>query len=143
MRNQYGYDIEIVQPKMVDMIWPKVEAFLQKVVDISHEEVTLDGIYSRLCSGEEAIIVVLNGNSIVGCCVIGISEFETGKRVLQMPYCGGIGMKDWIKDGFELVKQIAFEQNCTHIRGCGRTGWDRVLPDLVKIRTVYECEVKL
>lgn len=138
-----GISIEIVPIKMIDTFWPHVEDYLKKVVDISHGEVTLDGMYSRLCEGSEVIIVVVREGIIIGCCIIGITEFETGKRVMQMPYCGGIDMKDWINEGFAMVKQIAFDQNCTHIRGCGRTGWDRVLPDLVKIRTVYECEVKL
>lgn len=138
-----GISIEIVPIKMIDTFWPHVEDYLKKVVDISHGEVTLDGMYSRLCEGSEVIIVVVREGTIIGCCIIGITEFETGKRVMQMPYCGGIDMKDWINEGFAMVKQIAFDQNCTHIRGCGRTGWDRVLPDLVKIRTVYECEVKL
>ena len=138
-----GISIEIVPIKMIDAFWPHVEDYLKKVVDISHGEVTLDGMYSRLCEGSEVIIVVVREGIIIGCCIIGITEFETGKRVMQMPYCGGIDMKDWINEGFAMVKQIAFDQNCTHIRGCGRTGWDRVLPDLVKIRTIYECEVKL
>lgn len=138
-----GISIEIVPIKMIDTFWPHVEDYLKKVVDISHGEVTLDGMYSRLCEGSEVIIVAVREGIIIGCCIIGITEFETGKRVMQMPYCGGIDMKDWINEGFAMVKQIAFDQNCTHIRGCGRTGWDRVLPDLVKIRTVYECEVKL
>lgn len=138
-----GIAIEVVPIKMIDEFWPHVEDYLKKVVDISHGEVTLDGMYSRLCEGAEVIIVVVREGIIIGCCIIGITEFETGKRVMQMPYCGGMDMKDWINEGFAMVKQIAFDQNCTHIRGCGRTGWDRVLPDLVKIRTVYECEVKL
>lgn len=138
-----GIAIEVVPIKMIDEFWPHVENYLKKVVDISHGEVTLDGMYSRLCEGAEVIIVVVREGIIIGCCIIGITEFETGKRVMQMPYCGGMDMKDWINEGFAMVKQIASDQNCTHIRGCGRTGWDRVLPDLVKIRTVYECEVKL
>ena len=138
-----GIAIEVVPINMIDTFWPHVENYLKKVVDISHGEVTLDGMYSRLCEGAEVIIVVVREGIIIGCCIIGITEFETGKRVMQMPYCGGVDMKDWINEGFAMVKQIAFDQNCTHIRGCGRTGWDRVLPDLVKIRTIYECEVKL
>lgn len=143
MITKSGLLIEVVPLELIDELWPQFKPYLDKVVEVAHGEVLIDEVYKRLQSGEEVIVGVFDGATVVGCCVLGISVFETGKKVLQMPYCGGQNMKDWIAEGFELVKQIAKGQDCTHIRGCGRAGWDRVLPDLVKIRTVYECEVTL
>lgn len=134
--------IYAIPPSLIRGLWPQMEKFLKPVIAKSYGEVTLDGIYSRLLDGTEIAVGVFDTDMhMVAVCILGISEFETGKRVLQMPYCGGVNMTSWLQEGFKVIKQIAKEQNCTHIRGCGRPGWEKALPELKKIRTVYECEV--
>lgn len=134
-------NIIVVPTDQIDFHWPEIARLLQPVIDISFGEVTLDGIHDRLMNGQEILIGVFDGPKLVCACVLGITQFETGKRVLQMPYVGGTGIDDWLADGFGLIRQIAESTGCSHIRGCGREGWGRVLPDLKRIRTIYECEV--
>jgi hypothetical protein len=134
-------NIIVVPADQIEFHWPEIAKLLQPVIDVSFGEVTLEGIYNRLMDGQEILIGVFDSTKLVCACVLGITQFETGKRVLQMPYVGGNGMEEWLVDGFDLIRQIAASTGCSHIRGCGREGWGRVLPDLKRIRSIYECEV--
>jgi hypothetical protein len=139
--NMDKFNFIVLPPPECDKVWPFIMELLRPVVDISFGEVTLSGIKTRIEDGTELAVCVFEDKDLVAVCILGISEFETGKRVLQMPYCGGKGMNEWLIPGFEVIRKIAKEHECTHIRGCGRPGWERALPELKKIRTVYECEV--
>jgi hypothetical protein len=131
-----------IAPELVDDFWPQLEPLVARVLDVAFDDVSMQGIYQRLLSSEElALCAVDDNNQIVGLCIIGVTVFETGKRVLQMPYVAGDNMMDWLMEGFHLVNRIARDMDCTHIRGFGRPGWERVMPQLKKIRTLYECEV--
>lgn len=132
---------KVLNPEEIDYRWPEIAKFLEPVVDVSFGEVTLDGIYSRLINMQEILLAVFESEKLTCACVLGITQFETGKRVLQMPYVGGAGIETWLSDGFKVIREIASSTGCTHIRGCGREGWGRVLPDLKRIRSIYECEV--
>lgn len=125
----------------IEQWWEVITRFLRPVIEMSYGEVTLIGIKDRLLSGNELALCVFDDSSLICVCILGLTEFETGKRVLQMPYVGGMGIDTWLEDGFTVINEIARKYNCTHIRGCGREGWGRVLPRLKRIRTVYECEV--
>lgn len=123
--------------------WDTIKKFIDPVIEIAHGEVTIDGIQERLCAGEEiALFAMDNGDKqIVAVAILGITEFETGKRVLQIPYIGGLAMHCWLDQGMSVLKTIAREQGCTHIRGCGRPGWAKAIPEFKQIRTIYELEV--
>lgn len=87
-------------------------------------------------------ILVFNGGELVCVCILGITDFPTGKKVMQMPYIGGTGIETWLEDGLQLIEELAKAMGCTHVRGCGRKGWERALPDRYKyIRTIYEAEL--
>jgi hypothetical protein len=123
--------------------WDTIKKFIEPVIEISFGEVTLDGIQERLCVGEEIALFAMNQSTkaIVAVAILGITHFETGKRVLQIPYVGGLEMYKWLENGMSIIKSIAREQGCTHIRGCGRPGWAKAIPEFKQIRTIYECEV--
>lgn len=123
--------------------WDTIKKFIAPVVEIAYGEVTLDGIQERLCTGEEIALFAMNyvTKDIVSVAILGITHFETGKTVLQIPYIGGLEMYKWLDQGMGIIKSIAREQGCTHIRGCGRPGWAKAIPEFKQIRTIYELEV--
>jgi hypothetical protein len=73
--------------------------------------------------------------------ILEIEEFDTEKKALSIPFVSGSNMASWLPTVFPELKLLAKELGCTHIRGCGRPGWAKALPELKQIRTVYECEV--
>jgi hypothetical protein len=134
-------NIRVIPPEEVDYHWAEVAKLLQPVIDISYGEVTLEGIHDRLLSMQEMLLGAFNEDHLTCVCVLGITQFETGKRALQLPYVGGSGIEEWLASGFDVIKDIARKTGCTHIRGCGRAGWGKVLPELKRIRTIYELEI--
>ena len=129
----------LTHPESIENNWKAIEPFIQRVVDEGFGEVSVFNIFSRLMNGKELLLCALTEDDVLqSICILAVVEFETGKRALEMPYIAGSDLYSWVKDGFETIKEIARLMNCTHIRGAGRKGWNKVLPELKVIRTVYE-----
>ena len=122
----------------IEAYWEDIKQLLMPVIEIAYNEVTIEGIKQRLMSGNELALVALYGECVICICVLGTQQFETGKRVLEMPYIGGNNIDMWLDEGWKYILNIAKDLGCSHIRGNGRAGWERKVPELKKIRTVYE-----
>lgn len=135
--------VAAIPPSMVPILWDRVAVLLESVLLVNHGEATLEGIHRRLLEGNEQLVGVFEHQTLIAMAILGVSEFETGKRCLEVPYVAGERMADWLGPGFRAIEGIAREMGCSHIRGCGRPGWERAAPGFRKIRTVYEREVSL
>jgi hypothetical protein len=133
--------ITVIPANYIPRVWPEAEELLTRMLEYAHDEVQLRSVYGRLLTGEEILLCAFKDTKMIAACILGMTIFETGKRVMQIPYVGGDVRELWIDEGFDLVKRIAKDFGCTHIRGCGRPGWGRAFPALKAIRTIYECEV--
>jgi hypothetical protein len=135
-------NVRIVLPDYLeDSIWSQVQLLLQRVLDRGTNEVTIDGIKARIMEGSELLLCAFYEDKVIACCVLGITNFETGKKVLQMPYVAGDHMDLWLEEGFDIITNVARVEKCSHIRGCGRIGWSKIMPNMKQITTTYECEV--
>lgn len=60
------------------------------------------------------------------------------KRILEMLFCGGEGMRSWIGNAVKAVDRYARETGCVHIACTGRKGWARAwggeVTDVVVVR---------
>lgn len=135
-------NVRVILPTYLDdFIWSKVQLLLQRVLDRGTNEVTLDGIKSRIMEGSELLLCAFFEDEIIACCILGITNYETGKKVLQMPYVAGDHMDIWLEQGFDIITNIARVEKCSHIRGHGRIGWERAFPKMKRVSITYECEV--
>lgn len=48
------------------------------------------------------------------------------RRILEMLFAGGGGMKHWRHAAIETLDAHAKQNGCSHIAGIGRPGWARV-----------------
>ena len=134
--------ITLLDPIFIQSHWDTIERLLSLVVAESFDEVSLAGLKDRLLSGREAALGAIDDQEKIACiCVLGVSTFETGKRCLEVPYIAGNGRELWLEDGWRIIKDLAISLQCSHIRGSGRDGWQKILPQMKKIRTIYECQV--
>ena len=129
---------------MIEIMWPKIEPFIQSVADIANGEITCDGVKRRALSGETLIVVICKGPDVIAANVLDIMEFDSGLRALYIPIVGGSEMDEWLDQFFLVAKAIAKDFNCTELRGLAtRKGWLRRLKDMgwVEITSVIKCDV--
>jgi hypothetical protein len=132
----------VVQPEQIVEYWLVFKPVIEKIVDETQGEINIDLLHERLALGMELLLCVMDEDTTIqGVCIFNFFEFETGKKVLEMPYVGGFNMENWLIEGFDILKKLAIQHGCTHIRGCGRPGWKKIVPGLTPIRTVYEYDL--
>jgi hypothetical protein len=135
-------NVRVVLPDYLeDSIWSQVQLLLKRVLDRGANEASIDGIKARIIDGSELLLCVFYEDKVIACCVLGKTEYETGKKVLQIPYVAGEHMDLWLEEGFDIITNIARVERCTHIRGCGRSGWTKAMKKMQRVSTIYECEV--
>lgn len=135
-------NVRIILPDyLTDSIWNQVHLLLERVLNRGTNEFTLDGIKSRILDRSELLLCAFYKEEIIACCILGISNYETGKKVLQIPYVAGDHMDLWIEEGFDIITNVARVEKCSHIRGHGRIGWEKAFPKMKRISVTYECEV--
>lgn len=113
---------------LLDVLWDKIYPLLQKPVDVSSGEVTMESIKARIRSGDVLLILVSREELLVAVVTVEIRTFESGLRTLQLPLIGGSEMNEWFDKMLDTVKAIARDKGCQEIRGMSvRKGWMRIL----------------
>ena len=139
------FNVAAIPANVIDLIWDQVLPILDKVIAVSHQEVTAEGIKGRCLSGQNMMVTICEGNTIIAVTVLEVVAFETGLRALYIPIVGGSRMNEWLESSFEVAKAIAKDMNCTEIRGLiVRPGWFKQLFKMnwQTITTVMRCPVE-
>lgn len=130
---------------MLDHIWSKAVPHLQKVVDKSPTELSLETIKKALLSGNQMLITISDGDDVIAVNVLEKVTFATGLSVLNIPITGGARMEEWMERFLNLAHLIAQDLDCTELRGMAvRPGWLKKLKayDWEPVFTVIRCPVK-
>ena len=129
MKLTSGFIFAAIPPYLIDYVWKDAAPILQRVVDCSHGELTLDAIKRKSKSGETLLVLILKGDEVVAVNTADIVEFDSGLRVMYIPITGGDYIDEWLFDSLEVGKALARDHNCTELRGLSvRKGWLRKLP---------------
>lgn len=138
------YIISAIPVELIDPIWPLVKDHLQKVIDISRGEVTLEALHKRFMKTDAILITINRGKEIVAVNTLEIRTSDDGKRSLFIPVTGGSELEMWMDQFLEVAKSIAKEHNCIRLRGlAARKGWLRKLKPLGWETIYHVVEYKL
>lgn len=132
------YQIVAIPSSMINLVWNQIEPHIDLAVAESHGDLDKGNLRGRLESGQETILAVCEGSTIITTCIIAISILDGGRKVLFIPSLGGDNMNEWIEEGLKSLQTIAKELGCDGIRACGRPGWVRVIPNAKILHTVIE-----
>lgn len=122
------YRIALVPVPLLDVLWPQMEQHIQRVVDVAHDEVTLESIKRRLLSAESVAVLVCLEEDVVAVNLLEIRVFDSGVRAMYIPVVGGNYMDEWADQFLEVAKAIAKDFGCRELRGlAARKGWLRYL----------------
>ena len=122
--------IAAIPATMIDLIWPKVLPWLEKPIDLSHDEVCISSLKDELKSGKQLLCTVSRDTDVIGVFTLDVRVFDSGLRAMYIPLVGGTEIDKWMERGFKIIEAIAKDYNCTELRGISvRKGWLRKLKD--------------
>jgi hypothetical protein len=117
-----------IPPTLIMAFWDRLVPHLQKVVDVSHGEITLETTMYRALRGETNIVVISQGFEILAVTTAEIRIFDSGNKAMYIPIVGGECMDLWLDKGIDIMRQLARSLGCNEIRGfAARKGWMKIL----------------
>ena len=149
MSQSPGLEFTMVVMPMQDAInlWdPIVWPLLAPAVVLSNGETTMASLKQRVKSGDVKVVLAVKDNEPKLAFTLEVTEFDSGLRVLSLPFISGDGIAELLADCFEDLKTIARQSGCTEIRGMSvRRGWMKVLKPLgwEPVHEVIKCNVEV
>ena len=119
------YKVSLIMSDQLMIIWKDVEKYLRKSCKRSKGRVTTQDIFSECLNNQSSLWIIFDtGNmNIVGCAITQISDYPSGKRMLNLDHVAGNKMGDWIDRGLEVMEKWAKDNKCSGIEGVGREGF--------------------
>jgi len=132
--------IKINDPLSLQSVWgDNVKTLLNKSVELSKGECSLDSIYDDLMNNKETLLLVFNNWKLIAVSLIRIITYSTGYRVLNISSISGGGdIEHWGNDLLDYVNNIALSEGVTEIKAVGiRKGWLRYFKNNTSIENTY------
>ena len=113
----------------IDLYWPKVAPLLQKAIDKSLGEFTIEHIHDLLIEAEKALWVVFRDGEIIAAITTRIDYYGYSNiRNVTIDFAGGNDFSDWSMFT-DYIEPIYKELGCDNILIAGRLGWLRLHTD--------------
>ena len=109
----------------IDLVWSIVAPMIQRAIDKSEHDYSIDDVYHHLCQRNMQLWYWVGDCGIIACMVSVIASYPN-RKVCQLPFIGGKGLRIWIH-AEPIIAAWAKEQGCTQLEGFCRQGWVRVL----------------
>lgn len=120
--------VSLVPPNMVNLIWPRVEAYLDRSAYYTYGRYTVDDIKDAITDYDHHLWVAFDDVSgdIKGAVVTNIVTYPR-KKCLSMVFCGGVDVRTWKDPMISMLQAWAFDSGCETIECTGRPGWAKIL----------------
>ena len=132
----------VVDPKDLPKIWGIVSELLEPACDRSFKQDTIQTLRKSLMSGKDGIFVVLDGEDIIGAVTYTVTDYDTGLRILDINYAGGVAMDTQMDAVIEMFHHLKAGFMCDRIRITGRKGWIRYMQQFGFQPTHYSVETE-
>lgn len=124
-------DVRIAMPNYLDVIrcWHEVEPFIQRAVDESNGELSVDSIKEKVGNKEIVVLTIYDINiaKLIAVVTFDIVTFDTGIRILNIQCAGGERVDEWFNEVDVIANAVAKRHDCSKIYVIGRNGWVRKL----------------
>lgn len=132
--------LSILDPNDLPKMWADLEPLIIEACEHSQGESNPQTVVDGLLSGAYQMLVFMRGQVPESVLLITISQFATGKRILEIVLASGKGLKSWVHFEPQLLT-IARQYGCTNVRMIGREGIQRMLKDWNRTSVVLERSV--
>lgn len=85
-------------------------------------------VTERLEDGRMQLWVATEGDRVVAAVVSSVEDYPR-KRALELHFCGGDSVDEWLPQIMELLERFGRAQGCDLVTIVGRRGWAKKLPD--------------
>jgi hypothetical protein len=116
-------EIAIPTTEILEETWSIIEPFVQRAINESHGELSMDVIKDKMRRKELLIATIFDDANLIAVCSFEIINFESGKRVLSIHTAGGEGHELWYKDIDKMANELAKVHDCSQVYIIGRKGW--------------------
>ena len=123
------YDISLVMPDQLMVVWKDVEKYLKKSSSRSNGRIRIEDIFHDLLNKETYLWIVFDsGNfNIIGVQITLFNTYPTGKKMLCLEHTAGNNMQDWVEKLIDILTKFAKDNKCNGMEGIGRHGqWNWV-----------------
>ena len=136
------YKIVQIPIPLIPVLYDQIFSQLREAIDRSDGTATIESVYNRAVNGDIWIYTATKGHEIIMVYTLEIIVFESGKRVLSMPFVGGTDMaetKDIIMDS---MISIAKQYGCVELRGMSvRKGWLKAVHGWESVHEVIKYKI--
>jgi hypothetical protein len=126
-------NVVLVQVFIIDQIWPKVAAGFEDAIQRTGGDVALGDLWTQARSGR-AFLFVARDDEIRGASLWRFETWASGPKFRCLALYGE-NMADWFADMERAVRAAA---GTARLVTEGRRGWQKVLPNVKELRTLYE-----
>jgi hypothetical protein len=122
--------VSIYPVKTLDLpvIWPCVSGFIEKALDETDGEFSLDDIYLSLVEQKRALWVVIDDAECIAAVTTRIEEYPSGLNIAVIDFAGGRNFKAWSMFT-DYISPFYKEMGCDKLEIAGRLGWLRLHTD--------------
>jgi len=109
-------EIRSVPAQAFPAVYPKIEGYLQRLVEREHGGLTLEYMATEIITGAAQLLVVVQDGEIIGCAITTIAPDGT----VTVAYCAGDDVDSW-----HSALMDAVERESPNVEVIGRPGWWR------------------
>lgn len=109
--------IQQVHPNFICQVWPRIDSMLSRALAHAGGEYSLDQLQFMLVRGEQSLLVVEDGDSIVGAAAVSFQSYPAA-RIAFITAIGGKLIST--PELYEQLVEWCRSNGCTKIRGAAR-----------------------
>jgi len=120
----------------IQHVWHIVGPLLQKGIDKSNGEYTLDDVYRFCTDGDMQLLMAVIEDEIVAALNTEIIIYPR-KKAFRLINAGGSHLKEWGPELWEFMEAAAKLNDCDLIEAIGRPGWMKYLKRVAKDKSSF------
>lgn len=132
--------VRLINPNELPRVWQEVQPLLAEACRWSGEQFNLTSVVDGALDGSFQIAAFVEDDRIQSILVLTVSQFPTGKRILEVLLASGSAMRGWMKHEDELLSH-AKASGCSAVRMIGREGLQKALSTWKRTAVVLEREI--
>jgi hypothetical protein len=132
----------VVEPQNLPVVWDDVAELLEPACDRSHGQETIQTLRASLMRGSEGLFIVKDGDDIIGAVTYQTTDYDTGLRLLDINYAGGVAMGTQMPAVIDMFNTLKSAFMCDRVRITGRKGWVRYMKQFGFKPTHYSVEME-